>query len=201
MSIPRDPWNTSIDAVFGAVEALDLVFTIEGDRWLVASRVRGDFEGTLDTIDVGHAYWVRSAATVTVAIYIATLRSQQILPTVPVEGGRWNLAPVISLLPVGSGRREKRWGTKLDADDYLGANWTRAFTFNQGRWISIRQGATPQCENPAAPVPANAVGTCGAETAPRSGEFFTAPTADLSDGVQIGRGYLVFFTEDGTFTP
>ena len=201
VSLPGDPWNTSIDAVFGDTGTVYLVFTRDGSRWLVASRANGAFEGTLETIDAGHAYWVRSAATVTVEIYIPPLGGQQILPTVSVRGGRWNLVPVISLLPVGSGRREIQWGTKLDADDYLGANWTRAFTFNQGRWISIRQGATPQCENPAAPVPANAVGTCGVETAPGSGEYFTTPTADLADGLRIGRGYWVFFTEDGTLTP
>ena len=196
ISVPGEPGNGNLDVVFGAVDAVDLIFTRESDRWLLALRDpnTGKFGGTLSSIDARHGYWVRSSATVTVDVTIPALGAQQILPTIAVKAGQWNLVPVISLLPQGAGRDEVQNGTKLDADDYLGAAtaWTRAFTFNQGRWISVRQSVTPQCENPAAAVPANAVGDCGTETVAAaagvagSGEFFTTPTADLADGVQCG---------------
>ena len=211
ISVPGEPDNGSIDAIFGDVEAVDLIFTREGDRWLLALRDSntGTFGGTLSVIDARHGYWVRSSATVTVDVAISALGAQQILPTIAVKGGQWNLVPVISLLPQGAGRDEVQNGTKLDADDYLGAAtaWTRAFTFNQGRWISVRQGVAPQCENPEAGVPADDVGDCGTErltvaAAPApTGEFYTTPTADLADGVQVGRGYWVFYITDSTITP
>ena len=38
VSIPGEPTDGSMDAVFGAIDAVDLIFTREGDRWLLALR-------------------------------------------------------------------------------------------------------------------------------------------------------------------
>ena len=55
ISLPGDPDNTSINAVFGDVPQVNLVFTREGDRWLVAERgADGTFSGNLTTIDSMH---------------------------------------------------------------------------------------------------------------------------------------------------
>ena len=69
--------------------------------------------------------------------------------------------PVISLLPI----EDIPQGTELDADDYLGSNWTTAFTFSAGRWYRLLRGQTPD-DDP----------------------------ATLDDAVQIGQGYWVWFT-------
>ena len=164
ISVPGEPANGNIDAFFGDVDAVDLIFTREGSRWLLALRspVTGQFDGTLTTIDAQHAYWIRSVATVTFQIDIPPLGAQQILPSVRVRPRQWNLVPIISLRPLGGGHNEIQNGTKLDADDYFGDNWRVAWTWDRGQWVSISPGATPQCENPDQPPP-HYIGTCGEE--------------------------------------
>ena len=169
----------------------------------------------------------------TVDVSIPPLGAQQILPTIQVKAGQWNLVPVISLLPLGAGRDEVQNRAELDADDYLGAAtaWTRAFTFNKGRWISVRQGVAPQCDAsaPAEAVAAGLIGPCGgtlilselavnADVDNADGDDDTttgisvlalfdvsfngaATPNSLDDAVQIGRGYWVFYTTDSTITP
>ena len=175
VSLPGKPANTAIGAVFGAVDQVNLVFTrpLEGESelpWLVAVRNKdtGEFEGNLSTIDADHAYWVKANATVDVDVDIPPLGAQDIPPTIPVKANVWNLVPVISLLPLD----EVPQGTVLDGDDYLGlGTWSRAWTFDRGRWFSIPPEQTPD----------------------------TGDAVD--NGVQIGRGYWVLFTTDGILTP
>ena len=206
ISVPGNPADPDINTVLNGIPEVDLVFTRESDRWLVAQRIgTGDFTGDLTTIDARHAYFVRSLATVTVNIDIPTQSTQQLLPQIYVRPHRWTLVPVISLLPVtfDFGVNQIPQGTKLDADDYLGANWSRAFTFDRGQWVSIRKGTaaapvTPQCDNPGA---AAGTGNCWGSVGLPFGEFFTVPTAALDDGVQIGRGYWVWFTERDFIIP
>ena len=206
VSIPGEPEDDDINSVFGASEAVDLVFTRDGDLWKVAQRdaETGVFEATgtisdLTTFDAAHAYWVRSNASVTVEIEIPALGAQQILPSIDVKGNQWNLVPVISLLPLEKTPQD----STLDADDYLGGNWTRAFTFDVGKW-QRRIPATDihQCSNPDQADAAANIGDCGTQDPGNSGEFFTVNIGDQSDDfVQIGRGYWVWFTEDDTITP
>lgn len=191
ISLPGDLANTDIKAVFGDVREVDLIFTRDGGRWILAFRddPDADFSGDLTTIDARHAYWVRSnGAPDLISILIPPLGAQQILPSIPVTGGQWNLVPVISLLPPA----DTTQGTELDPNDYLGVgNWTRAFTFDSGAWQRILLLANPQCDtDPADIAPAD----CGG--------LNTVPTPDsLNDAVQIGRGYWVWFTADDRIVP
>ena len=156
-------------------------------------------EGPLTTMDARHAYWVRSTASVVVGVDIPPLGAQEPLPTIDVTGGMWNLVPVISLLPL----EKIPQGSTLDADDYLGGNWTRGYTFDRGQWVRVVPGATVvhQCDNPDQdPLPT--VGDCGTQDPAHSGQFFTRDIAgQVDDAVNIGRGYWVWFTADGTLTP
>ena len=202
VSIPGEPLNGAIDTVFAGLTEVDLVFTREGDQWLVALRnpATGLFEGNLSTIDAKHAYWVRASVTVTLKVDIPPQGAHQLLPTIDVKGNAWNLVPVISLLPVDKTPE----GSTVDADTYFGANWTKsAFTFDRGRWQPVVPAPTQQrlCSNP--DTPANPPGTCGTEDGASPGEFFTLDdqTNPVQDGIQIGRGYWVWFDKDETLTP
>ena len=133
--LPRDPADTDINAVFGDTPVVDLVFTRQGRRWLVAQRDpdTGRFERTgspndLWKIDAKHAYFVRAVASVTVEIDIPPLGTQRVPPKVRVKGNRWSLVPVTSLGPI----EDIPQFTEIDADDYLGENWKVAFTFGPG---------------------------------------------------------------------
>ena len=172
VSVPGRPLNGDVNAVFGDAEDVDLVFTYDPGHplgpWLVAERVGGVFEGSLTTIDAGHAYWVRATATVTVSIAVPPQGSGEVLPTISVTGGEWNLVPVISLLSID----QIPQGEELDVDTYLGFTWSVAFTFDRGQWQRIAPGQDPDDD-----------------------------ASTLTDAVQIGRGYWVFFTAAGTIVP
>jgi hypothetical protein len=141
MSLPGDPDNTSINAVFGDVPQVNLVFTREGDRWLVAERgADGAFSGNLTDIDSRHGYWVRATAAATLSVQIPPLAALSTLPEIPVVGDTWNLVPVISLLQIGPAGHQINQNAVTSADDYLGAAWTRAFTFDGRNWIRVEKG-------------------------------------------------------------
>ena len=172
VSVPGRPLNGDVNAVFGDAQDVDLVFTYDPNHplgpWLVAERVGGIFEGSLTTIDAGHAYWVRATATVTVSVAVPPQGSGEVLPTISVSGGEWNLVPVISLLSID----QIPQGTELDVDTYLGFTWSVAFTFDRGQWQRIAPAQNPD-----------------------------ADASTLTDAMQIGRGYWVFFTAPGTIVP
>ena len=180
VSVPRDPRDPSIQEVFGDIEDITLVFTRpfagESDLpWLIAVRdpVTGEFVGDLTSIDARHAYWIKASATRSVEIQTPPLEAQRVPPTIPVKSGVWSLVPVISLAPIGSGEDGISEGTEFHVNAYFGTdNWSKAFTFDRGQWIGI----TPDVE-----------------------ADHNATT--LYDSAQIGRGYWVLFTEDGTLTP
>jgi hypothetical protein len=215
VSIPGDPTNKDINAVFGDHPAVDLVYTRDGDLWLVAQRdaESGMFEATggisdLTSIDAQHAYFVRATASVDVGVDISSRGALQVPPSIAVKGNQWNLVPVISLLPL----EKIPMGSALDADTYLGTeNWTRGFTFDRGRWMGVvpnaeGDDATHQCHNPAVSTADRAVqgyetGTCGTEDPNNIGQYYTEDAGGKADVVEIGRGYWVWFTKDGTITP
>jgi len=137
VSVPGRPVNGDINAVFGGAEDVDLVFTYDPNHalgpWLMAQRVGDVLEGSLTTIDAQHAYWVRATATVTVTVAVPPQGSGEVLPTISVTGGEWNLVPVISLLGIDAIPQ----GTEVDVDVYLGSTWSVAFTFDRGQWHRI----------------------------------------------------------------
>ena len=117
VSVPRDPVDKDINAVFGNTPYVDLVFTREGKKWLVAQRDpdTGRFERTgsandLRRINSRHAYWVRATASATVRIELASLGSQEVPPAIQVKKNRWALVPVMSLRPID----DIPHGTELD---------------------------------------------------------------------------------------
>ena len=214
VSLPGDPTDKGINAVFGDHGAVDLVYTRSGDLWLVAQRSAetGMFEPTggvsdLTSVDAQHAYFVRATASVRVGVDISSRGALQVPPSIQVKGNQWNLVPVISLLPLDS----IMMGSALDADTYLGADWTRGFTFDRGRWMGVvpnaeGDDATHQCHNPAVSTADRAVqgyetGTCGTEDPNNIGQYYTEDAGGKADVVEIGRGYWVWFTKDSTITP
>lgn len=186
-SVPRDPKDKTIGAVFGGVDEVNLVFTrpLSGEAnvpWLIAVRdpVTGLFVGDLKTIDARHAYWVKATATVVVSIATPPLQADQVPPTIAVIAGEWNLVPVISLAPIAiagtplASTADIQEGTELDVDNYFGlATWSKAFTFGHGQRIGI---------SPNQAAPDNNVTT-------------------ISDAAQIGRGYWVLYTTNTNLTP
>ena len=224
VSLPGDPTNKDINAVFGGHAAVDLVYTRSGELWRVAQRSAetGMFEPTggvsdLTTIDAQHAYFVRATASARVGIDISYRGALQVPPSIQVKGNQWNLVPVISLLPL----EKIPMGSALDADTYLGTeNWTRGFTFDRGRWMGVvpNKDAVHQCGNADAetrsvPDPSDDAaddatitedneGACGTQDPGNAGTYFTRDVAGQTDDVvEIGRGYWVWFTKDGTITP
>ena len=208
VSIPGDPTNKDINTVFGDHPAVDLVYTRDGDLWLVAQRdaESGMFQATggisdLTSIDAQHAYFVRATASVEVGVDISSRGALQVPPSIAVKGNQWNLVPVISLLPLEKIPAD----SVLDADSYLGTeNWTRAFTFDSGRWQGVVPNADDvhQCDNPDDDSAASTGGDCGTQDPGNPGEFFTKGQENqTADAVEIGRGYWVWFTKDGTLTP
>ena len=155
VSLPRTPADTRINEVIDQSAGVDRVCTLdlgvddldvapcEGPPWLVATRSleTGLFEGGLTTIDATHAYWVSAISFVSLHIEIPPLGALDPLPTIPVPVG-WSLVPVISLLPV----EQIPPGTQIDADDYLGSNWTRAFVFASGVWTRLEPGTEDTVE-------------------------------------------------------
>ena len=218
VSIPGDPTNKDINAVFGDHPAVDLVYTRDGDLWLVAQRdaESGMFEATggisdLTSIDAQHAYFVRATASVDVGVDISSRGALQVPPSIEVRGNQWSLVPVISLLPLEKIPAD----SALDADSYLGAeNWTRAFTFDRGRWEGVVPNAdvVHQCQNSDVKMRTvtdeggvesteKNIGDCGIQDPDNRGTYFTEDVGGTDDVVKVGRGYWVWFTKDGTLTP
>ena len=150
ISVPRDPENTDIQAVFGDVEEITLVFTrpIAGESdlpWLVAVRdqMTGEFVGDLKSIDARHAYWVKASGSSKVEIETPQLEAQRTPPSIFVAAGEWTLVPVISLAPIapaGTATDSPDYiqeGTEFDANAYFGSDLSKAFTFEAGQWKAI----------------------------------------------------------------
>ena len=133
----------------------------------------GKFVGDLTNVDAMHAYWVKSKAPVKVSVVTPPLSPDKLPPTIPVVGGQWNLVPVISLAPIGTAAGEIQEGVELGVRDFFGANWTKAFTFDKGEWIGIKN----------------------------TGDAPDDVATTLGDAAQIGRGYWVLFTKDDNITP
>ena len=146
VSVPRDPADTDVQAVFGDVEEVTLIFTQPRDGesdlpWLFAARdpVTGEFAGDLKTIDARHAYWVKASGSSKAEIDIPQLEAQRRPPSISIKANTWNLVPVISLDPIASdpGDNEIELGATFCAGSYFGANLSNAFTYESGRWTAV----------------------------------------------------------------
>ena len=135
ISIPRNPRDRDINAVFGDAMEVQTVFTFDGGEPLAAFRdpTTGTFVGSLKNIDAGHAYGVEVTGTVKVEIPLPPLSGGGTPPSVTVSKG-WNFVPVITLDDLNDAKQ----GTVLDADTYLGFNWTSGWTFQSSRWYHIQ---------------------------------------------------------------
>ncbi len=173
ISIPRNPRDRDINAVFGDAMEVQTVFTFDGGESLAAFRdpTTGTFVGSLKNIDAGHAYGVEVTGTVKVEIPVPPLSGGGTPPSVTVSKG-WNFVPVITLDDLNDAKQ----GTVLDADDYLGFNWTSGWTFQSSRWYQIQ----PDTKNEDINLKDKAQG---------KGE------------VLVGSGYWVYFAAADTLTP
>ncbi|MCE2404870.1 MAG: hypothetical protein J4F43_06905 [Dehalococcoidia bacterium] len=210
ISLPGDPTDKDINAVFGDHAAVDLVYTRSGDLWLVAQRsaTTGMFEPTggvsdLTSIDAQHAYFVRATASARVGVDISYRGALQVPPSIQVKGNQWNLIPVISLLPL----ERIPMGSALDADTYLGSEtWSRGFTFDRGRWVAVvpNEDAVHQCNNPNAETKTVTTGVgedevtetqqndgaCGTQDPGNPGDYFTTDVlGQTDDGRLLGVGH------------
>ena len=173
ISIPRNPRDRDINAVFGDAMEVQTVFTFDGGESLAAFRdpATGAFVGSLKNIDAGHAYGVEVTGTVKVEIPVPPLSGGGTPPSVTVSKG-WNFVPVITLDDLN----DVKQGTVLDADDYLGFNWTSGWTFQSSRWYQIH----PDTKNEDIDLTDKKQG---------KGE------------VLVGSGYWVYFAAADTLTP
>ncbi len=203
VSIPGAPTPNGLNDIISTSDPIDLVFTYDPDDaagpWLVADRdpTTGNLEGTLKTFDAKHAYWVRTSGVPALNFTIPSQGAQALPPAIPVTGNAWNMVPVISLGDLD----DIKAGNGLDADDYFGANWTVAFTFDTVAlaWQRLSANAgVAQCDSP----DGTADGNCGAFDP--SGKKRAKPdSTTLRDGLAVvfGKGYWVWYTKDGTITP
>ena len=172
ISLPRNPADMDINAVFGGTAEITSVFTFTDGEAMAAFRDdSGMFVGSLTTIDASHAYGVESTGSVKVTIAIPNARADLAPPTVTVNQG-WNFVPVTTLDDINVINDQ----SVMDADAYLGFGWTSGWTFSNNRWTSI------------APDPRN--------------DNFNLCTAALESGeVAIGRGYWVYYEGAGSLNP
>ena len=174
ISLPRDPANMDINAVFGQYDQITSVFTFTDGTANSLASFRDDsgaFVGTLTTINASQAYGVESTGSVKVTIAIPNARADLSPPTVTVSQG-WNFVPVTTLDDINVINDQD----VMDADAYLGFGWTSGWTFSNNRWTSILPD-------------------------PRNDNFDLCSNELQSGEVQIGRGYWVYYEGAGSLNP
>ncbi len=143
ISLPADPIDTHIDAVF-TDPAIQAVVGWDTEGWRVAVRRDGVWEsnetfGTLPSVGARYGYWVKSSAFVSqrVALRGPIYRVEGAVPRltdIPTATG-WNFVGVID---IDGDQTEDHFGVTLrdsqnnpvSAQDYLGANFIRAYTWD-----------------------------------------------------------------------
>ena len=143
ISLPADPIDTHIDAVF-TDPAIQAVVGWDTEGWRVAIRRDGVWEsnemfGTLPSVRARYGYWVKSSAFVSqrVALRGPVYRVEGAVPgltDIPTATG-WNFVGVID---IDGDQTEDHFGVTLrdsqnnpvSARDYLGANFIRAYTWD-----------------------------------------------------------------------
>ena len=143
ISLPADPIDTHIDAVF-TDPAIQAVVGWDTEGWRVAIRRDGVWEsnemfGTLPSVRARYGYWVKSSSFVSqrVALRGPVYRVEGAVPgltDIPTATG-WNFVGVID---IDGDQTEDHFGVTLrdsqnnpvSARDYLGANFIRAYTWD-----------------------------------------------------------------------
>jgi hypothetical protein len=177
ISLPSDPANSDVNAVFGDTDEIELVFTFEGSQSKVAIRNQdtGAFVGTLQDIDARHAYWISTSNAATVEISIPPTSQLAPPPFISVKGGQWNLVPVMSLGAVDDDTKGEGAapGTEVDADSYLG-DFRTGFGWTGRSWKKI---------DPDGPT------------------TDTVDRLETGSVLRVGMGYWVLYNEDSIITP
>ena len=173
ISLPRNPGNMDINAVFGGTSEVTSVFTyVEGTpKAAFRDPSSGMFVGDLTEIDASHAYGVESTGSVKVGITIPNVSGAVAPPTVVVNQG-WNFVPVITLDDINKINDQ----SVMDADAYLGFGWTSGWTFSNNRWTSIAPD-------------------------PRDDNLDCSNDRQESGEVHIGRGYWVYYEGAASLNP
>lgn len=172
ISLPRNPADMDINAVFGETAQITSVFTFTDGEAMAAFRDdSGMFVGSLTTINASHAYGVESTGSVKVTIAIPNARADLAPPTVTVNQG-WNFVPVTTLDDINVIDDQ----SVMDADAYLGFGWSSGWTFYNNRWTSILPD-------------------------PRDNNFDLCNSELQSGEVAIGRGYWVYYEGAGSLNP
>ena len=115
ISLPADPQNPGIDAVFGSETEIASVITYDNATGLWLTAIRGEdgsLIGDLDFVDSDHGYWVVSEEALTLEIMLVRRDELTVFPPAInlVEG--WNLVPV-------KDTARRPFGTALKAADYF----------------------------------------------------------------------------------
>ena len=143
ISLPADPIDTRIDAVFRDA-GIQAVVGWDTEGWRFAVRRNGvwasnDGFGTLPSVRARYGYWVKSSSFVSqpVALRVPVYRVEGAVPRltdIPTAAG-WNFVGVID---IDGDQTEDHFGVTLrdsesnpvSAQDYLGANFIRAYTWD-----------------------------------------------------------------------
>ena len=102
VSLPGQPADTDINAVIPANHPIDAVRGYDPmvpGAWLIAEEGGdGAFSGTLETIEAGIAYWIKTTSFESLEVDIPkpTPGSLTLLPTIQISQG-WNLVPVLDV--------------------------------------------------------------------------------------------------------
>ena len=102
VSLPGQPADTDINAVIPADHPIDAVRGYDPmvpGAWLIAEEGGdGTFSGTLETIEAGTAYWIKSTSFESLDVNIPkpTPGSLTLLPTISISQG-WNLVPILDV--------------------------------------------------------------------------------------------------------
>ena len=141
VSLPADPADESLNAVFGGEPDIVTVTTYENATglWLTAAREEdGTFTGDLITIDANHGYWVISDTALDLEVML--LRGDELSifpPAIDVVKG-WNLVPVsdITQRPAGTAVKASDYFANIDANVAFGYD----STLNQMTRLSLDSG-------------------------------------------------------------
>ena len=102
VSIPGEPMDSSINAVFPADHPAQTILTYDPlvpGNWLTALRGSdGSFSGTLTDISAGRAYWINTPSFEGLKVDIPKVAAgvAQPLPTITIAEG-WNLIPILDV--------------------------------------------------------------------------------------------------------
>ena len=136
ISLPGDPFNTSLAEVIGDLKA-NTVLGYQGGEWVTAVRNEdGSWQGTLTEIVGGYGYWVQTSVVEDIEVIIPPASPTQVLPSVPVVSG-WNLLGVVDVHQ----RPVDEMAAMQMADQYFISlnSWRVAYSYNTrlNNWMKL----------------------------------------------------------------